>query len=116
MKDKVIREILQRMEVKLSVEQMQSLETALVVTLYQYRMTEETYEVALSEAGWEKILRTFLATKRLENCAEGTLEQYNRAIRIMLGSMGKELKDVTTNDIRFYMASYQEQQIGRAHV
>ncbi len=109
MKDKVIREILQRMEVKLSVEQMQSLETALVVTLYQYRMTEETYEVALSEAGWEKILRTFLATKRLENCAEGTLEQYNRAIRIMLGSMGKELKDVTTNDIRFYMASYQEQ-------
>lgn len=108
MQEKAIKEILRRMEHDLSCNQLQSLETALIVTLHQYRMEEATYEVAVSETGWERVLRTFLATKRLENCSEGTLGQYSRAIRIMIGVIGKRLQDITTNDIRFYMATYQE--------
>lgn len=109
MQERAIKDILQRMEPNLSQEQMQSLETALIITLHQYQMTEATSEIVVSESGWERVLRTFLATKRLENCSEGTLQQYNRAIRIMMDGVGKHLRDITTNDIRFYMAAYQEQ-------
>lgn len=109
MQEKAIKDILRRMENDLNHEQLQSLETALIITLHEYRMEAATYEVTVSESGWERVLRTFLATKRLENCAEGTLEQYGRAIRIMIGAIGKRLQDITTNDIRFYMAKYQEQ-------
>lgn len=109
MQERAIKDILQRMEPNLSQKQMQSLETALIITLHQYQMTETTSEIVVSESGWERVLRTFLATKRLENCSEGTLQQYNRAIRIMMDGVGKHLRDITTNDIRFYMAAYQEQ-------
>lgn len=117
MQEKAIKDILRRMENDLNHEQLQSLETALIITLHEYRMEAATYEVAVSESGWERVLRTFLATKRLENCAEGTLEQYGRAIRIMVEAIGKRLPDITTNDIRFYMATYQERRgVGVAYM
>lgn len=109
MQERAIKDILQRMEHDLNRDQMQSLETALIITLHKYRMEEAVCEIIVSESGWERVLRTFLATKRLENCSEGTLGQYSRAIRIMMGGIGKRLQDITTNDIRFYMATYQEQ-------
>lgn len=109
MQEKAIKDILQRMEHKLNQDQMQDLEIVLILTLHQYQMTEAIYEITVSENGWEKVLRTFLSTKRLENCSKGTLEQYSRAIRIMMGTIGKRLRDITTNDVRYYMAVYQEQ-------
>ena len=107
MHEKLIREIMQRMSPELTREQMQSLESVLVITLHQYHIEEAGRELIISENGWERILRTFLATKRLENCSNGTLEQYSRAVRIMMGTIGKRIQDITTNDIRFYLADYQ---------
>ncbi|MCD2493321.1 hypothetical protein LQE92_11920 [Lacrimispora sp. NSJ-141] len=93
MQEKVIKEVLQRMGAELSQEQMQSLESVLALTLHQYHLEEMDHELIVSENGWERILRTSLAAKRLENCAQGTLEQYNRAIRIMMGTIQKRLQD-----------------------
>lgn len=107
MQEKVIQEIMQRMSPNLTKEQMQSLESVLVITLHQYYIQAASRELMASESGWERILRTFLATKRLENCSQGTIEQYSRAVRIMMGTIGKRIQDVTTNDIRFYLADYQ---------
>lgn len=112
MHEKLIREIMQRMSPDLTGEQMRSLESVLIVTLHQYHIQEASRELTVSESGWERILRTFLAVKRLENCSKGTLEQYSRAVRIMMGTIGKRVQDITTNDVRFYLADYQ----ARRHV
>ena len=56
----------------------------------------------------EKILRTFLASKRIENCSEGTLKSYNDCVTRLITTLNKRLQDITTNDIRYYLAMYQE--------
>ena len=108
MQNEIIKEVIRRMEGELSVDQLKLLESTLTLTLHEYRIERTTYAVAVSADGWERILKMFLAVKRLENCAAGTLDQYNRAVRIMMGTIGKRLQDITTNDIRYYLVYYQE--------
>lgn len=63
MQEKVIREIMQRMSLELTGEQMKSLESVLIVTLHQYHIQEASRKLTVSESGWERMLRTFLAVK-----------------------------------------------------
>ena len=55
-----------------------------------------------------KILNTFLASKRIENCSLGTLDRYKECVTKLITSLNKRLQDITTNDIRYYLAMYQE--------
>lgn len=71
-------------------------------------MKQECTDLVTSERHWEKILRTFLASKRIENCSEGTLKSYNDCVTRLITSLNKRLQDITTNDIRYYLAMYQE--------
>lgn len=54
------------------------------------------------------ILNTFLASKRIENCSLGTLDRYKECVTKLITSLNKRLQDITTNDIRYYLAMYQE--------
>lgn len=92
----------------LSAEQLQHLSNVLTIKLHGFRIVTEQTKLVVSERHWEKALRTYIATKRLENCADGTLENYNRCIRMMMQTINKRLKDITANDLRFYLARYQE--------
>ena len=64
--EKIQSKILMRMQEILDNEQLQKLENVLVLEFHN----------------WEKILRTFLASKRIENCSEGTLKSYNDCNKI----------------------------------
>lgn len=108
MTEKVINGILAAMEADLTDEQMQKLENVLVVQLHGLRIEEECTELVVSERHWEKTLRLYIASKRLENCAESTLENYDRCIRMLMQELNKKLPDITTNDLRYYLAMYRE--------
>ena len=75
--DKIVDEIMLCMEdAGLTTEQLQQLSNALTVKLHGYQLVEECTQVvpADQEAQWQRVLRLWLATKRLENCSPGTLE------------------------------------------
>ena len=64
----------------------------------------------LSEADPVKqpdIIQTFLAAKRVEGCSNKTLTYYDSTIRNVLKSIGKSVQDITTDDLRIYLDSYQ---------
>ena len=107
--EKVINGILAGMAPDLTDEQLQKLENVLVMQLHGLKVEEECTELAVSDDGWERILRMYIASKRLENCAESTLENYGRCIRMLMQALGKNLPDITTNDLRYYLAAYQHQ-------
>ena len=92
----------------LSNEQLQKLENVMAIEFHGVEVKEECTDLITSERHWEKILRTFLASKRIENCAEGTLERYNECVTKLVLTLNKRLQDITTNDIRYYLAMYQE--------
>ena len=107
-KSKFIDEVLEVMSLDLSAEVLQKLETVLITRLQNVRLEIETRELVVSNRHWEKVLKTWLASKRLENCSPGTLENYERCIRMLFQTLNVRLQDITTNDLRFYMAMYQE--------
>ncbi|MCD8087797.1 MAG: tyrosine-type recombinase/integrase [Oscillospiraceae bacterium] len=109
MEQKIINEILLAMEDDLSTEQLQHLSTTLTVKLHKYRIVEVCTQIARApDDQWQNVVRLWIATKRLENCSEGTIENYQRCMVMFLGATGKPLNDITTNDLRYYLAAYQE--------
>lgn len=100
MKNAVITEIKQRMTPYLNDFQIDQLSEVLEVCLQEY----------LAEADPIKqpdIIQTFLAAKRVEGCSNKTLTYYDSTIRNVLKSTGKEVQDITTDDLRIYLDAYQ---------
>lgn len=104
--EKVINGIVAAMQDDLTDEQLQKLENVLVMQMHGLRIEEESTELVVSERHWEKVLRLYIASKRLENCADSTLESYERCIRMLTQALNKRLPDITTNDLRYYLAMY----------
>ena len=101
----IINYVLLAMQDNLTTEQLQKLRN--VLTLALARSETDKTDLALSPDGWVPTLGLFLASKRLAGCADSTITQYERALRMMITFINKPVKDITTNDLRYYMAQYQ---------
>lgn len=62
---------------------------------------------ASSEQSDEMLVESFIAAKRLEGCSERTLIFYKNTIDKMLCSIAKNIKAITTEDLRGYLSEYQ---------
>ena len=51
----------------------------------------------------------FISAKRIEGCSEKTLAYYQKTIEVMLDNVGRDVKQITTDDIRNYLTEYQQQ-------
>ena len=100
----VIDKVILAMQDDLTTEQLQKLSAVLRIQLAR---EASGAELIPSSDWWASALRLYLATKRLANCSEGTLDQYERALRMMFAAINKPLQEITTNDLRWYMADYQ---------
>lgn len=55
------------------------------------------------------LVSVFLAAKRVEGCSEKTVRYYDSTIRNVLTAVCKEIKQITTDDLRMYLDDYQKQ-------
>ena len=60
-----------------------------------------------SDQSDEVLVDSFIAAKRLEGCSDRTLVFYRNTIDKMLTSIGKNIKAITTDDLRGYLSEYQ---------
>ena len=97
----IIEEIEQKMSAHLNDEQKEALHNTLVQC-----MVEES--AAACENDTQNYLKVFLAAKRVEGCSEKTIRYYDSTIRNVLTAIGKEVKNVTTDDLRVYLDEYQK--------
>ena len=107
-KDEVIRQITARCSSFVPSELLSRLECVLVMSLHDYAVT--TQETALStqvEIPNEKYINQFMAIKKIQGLSDKTLAAYLQEINFFFRSMPKPIKEITTNDIRFYLASEQ---------
>lgn len=56
----------------------------------------------------EELLTAFLSAKKIEGCSEKTIHYYQTSIEKLLNAIKKAVVDMTTNDIRCYLADIQE--------
>lgn len=96
-----IRLIEERMSAHLDTNQQKTLHD----TLIQCFAEQEMRKRADSN---QHLVSVFLAAKRVEGCSEKTVRYYDSTIRNVLGSVQKEIKSITTDDLRIYLDEYQK--------
>ena len=106
MKEQLIAEVQQRMLPYLNNEQLLKLRVAMEYCLHglEITVTEKPSEQEPTDA-----VTAFIAAKRIEGCSEKTLSYYHKTIDAMTVSIGKTPQQITTDDIRQYLTTYQMQ-------
>jgi len=108
MKEQVIRNILHGMEGIIDSRQAEELKDVLCREFGRVRITEQTEPNIQRAEENPYFLESFISAKRVEGCSEKTIEYYSTTIGKMLAALGKWVKDITTDDLRGYLAKYQQ--------
>lgn len=64
-------------------------------------------DTAVTEESIPDLVQIFLSAKRVEGCSDKTVLYYDSTIRNVLNAVGKDVRDVTTDDLRIYLDRYQ---------
>ena len=109
MKETVTENILLGMVESLNAEQQVRLRTVLdsafkLVVIMLVESDERQREQANGE-----LLHAFISAKKIEGCSDKTLCYYQSSIEALLSSEQKRIDTLETNDIRSYLARYQEE-------
>jgi len=108
-KEKVIKDIMLSMSEELNSKQLRALEDTLRINLHGVKMEQESTEISTYSDDNDYILKLFVANKKLENKSDKSIKQYVNDTKKMLQALNKNYKDVTTDDIKYYLALYQTQ-------
>lgn len=105
MKEIIKNEVLQSMIHLLRDDQYEKLKEVLDRVLVNYKIEEIKDE--LNGEDNQHYVESFLSSKRLEGCSEKTLHYYESTIQIVLNTIQKHVKHITTDDLRKYLTDYQ---------
>lgn len=104
MKEQLICEIQQKMLPYLNNEQLLQLKIVLDQAFYGVTVNAEEISAAVDECNTVEL---FVSAKRIEGCSEKTLTYYSKTIEVMLETIGKAAQQITTEDLRKYLITYQ---------
>lgn len=100
MEEKIVK-VLNEMAEYLSIAQMKKLQEVIVEAF-----AENT--VDKTEISNEAFLQIFLDAKKIEGCSERTIKYYRTTIEHFISEMNKQIRKITTEEIREYLAAYQK--------
>lgn len=99
--DEKIVTVLNEMSAYLSIAQMKKLQEVIIKTFAE----NEAKRNNISNA---EFLEMFLAAKKVEGCSDRTIQYYRMTIEHMFKMISTEIRKITTEEIRSYLAGYQE--------
>ena len=108
MKEKLIQEISTAMAEVLSFEQAAHLNSVLLQVVSGYTIIEDGETLHENTASNDRLLDIFLSAKQVEGCTTPTIKYYGSTIRQLFKKMSKKVTDYTTEDIRAYLAVFQQ--------
>ena len=108
MKEKLILEISNAMTDILSVEQLAKLNGVLLKTISKYTVSMGEEQAPSLATSNETLLKAFLSAKQVEGCSQPTIRYYGNTIKQLADNMPKRFTDYTTEDIRAYLAVFQQ--------
>lgn len=104
----LLNNVLVSMQNVLNEEQLKALQLQLVHELEHVTVVKHTQLVATYDNDTdERLLRLFVASKRLEGASEKTLCQYVYQTKKLVNTLRKHLPDITTLDIQYYLSEYE---------
>ena len=92
----------------LNMEQLEELRRVLTNAFYGVDITEKEAIEPTDATDNGGMLDVFIAAKRIEGCSDKSLKYYTFTVRQMLNSIGKHFREISTDDLRGYLANYQK--------
>ena len=100
MEEKIVT-VLNEMAAYLSIAQMKKLQEVIVKAFAENEAVKENISN-------EEYLSMFLAAKQIEGCSARTIQYYRVTVEHMIRRIPLEIRKITTDDIREYLAKYQK--------
>lgn len=100
MEEKIVT-VLNEMAAYLSIVQMKKLQEVIVKAFAENEAVKENISN-------EEYLSMFLAAKQIEGCSARTIQYYKVTVEHMIRRIPLEIRKITTDDIREYLAEYQK--------
>ena len=108
MKEKLILEISNAMTDILSVEQLAKLNGVLLKSISKYTVSMGEQQAPSLATSNDTLLKAFLSAKQVEGCSQPTICYYGNTIKLLADNMPKRFTDYSTEDIRAYLAVFQQ--------
>lgn len=108
MKQDFINDVVQNMLPFLNNAQMAQLVKVLEFVCNNVEIVGNTQVNKQQEVSDYKLVKSFLASKRVEGCSEKSLNYYQSTILKMLAGVNKNIQRITTDDLRSYLTLYQQ--------
>lgn len=100
-----MNEIEQAMIPALNNEQLSQLRKVMEFT---FRNICVTVKEQTEQQADDRIVEKFLAAKRVEGCSDKSIHYYHSTLNNALRKVGKDVKHITTDDLRAYLDEYQQ--------
>lgn len=107
-KEVVINNVIISMQEHINDEQLRLLDNVLRINLVGMNVVEECTELSTDSDDNNYMLKVFAANKKLEGCKDVTIEQYLRNTKSFLDFVNKNYKNVTKDDVKYYLAVYSQ--------
>ena len=101
----LINEIEQAMLTALDNEQLNQLRKVLNFTFRNIDVTTKELREQTIDVG---IVDKFLSAKRVEGCSDKSIHYYHSTLKNALNKISKDVKHITTDDLRLYLDNYQQ--------
>ena len=90
----------------LTPEQLHNVLSAVDLTAADYDISRR--ETGLIVVGQPPVVSWYLASKNVENMAQGTIYRYQRALYHFFNFVKRPVQEITANDVRAYLSSYKQ--------
>lgn len=74
-----------------------------------YDVTEKETSLAVIDEEIPKLVKLYLASKKLEGLSDNTIDNYSGRLRIFFEAVQRPPQDIQTNEIRMFLVTYQVQ-------
>lgn len=108
MNEELIKAVADRLKSILTDTQNVIVNKAIGEVLEDYVVTRKLSSVEQRNKENAELLSIFLSAKKIEGCSEKTIHYYQSSIEKLITAQDKDVRDITTNDIRHYLADIQE--------
>lgn len=108
MKREIIHEICRLMSTHITQEQNSLLKNILDQVFTNFGLLENSEQISDKDIAQNtELINLFIAAKKIEGCSDNSLKYYSNTLTNLVNSIQKNVCDIDTNDLRFYLSNYQ---------
>lgn len=109
-KEEMINNIMMCVQKYVPEEIFDNLKDEVVCCVYNYEVSQkQTYDIIEYDDYNGKLLNLYLGSLAVEGKSPKTIQRYALVLKMFNEKINKNLRDITTNDLRYYLACYKSQ-------